>query len=53
MNLLTPKVEAKNELLFNKTVSGIKKEISWKVSKSFEEWCLTMIGDNDNLVSFF
>ncbi len=53
MNLVTPKAGAKPEFLFNKTASGIEKETSWKVSKSFKEWCLTMIGDNDDLVSFF
>jgi hypothetical protein len=53
MNLVTPKAGAKNEFLFNKMASGKKNETSWKVSKSFEEWCLTMMGDNNDLVSFF
>ncbi len=53
MNLVTPKAGTKPEFLFNKMASGIKKETSWKVSKSFEEWCLTTMGDNNNLVSFF
>ncbi len=53
MTFVTPKVGAKNEFLFNKMASGIKNETSWKVLKSFEEWCLTMMGDNDDLVSFF